>query len=51
MGLLYVIFSDDYYLLKKISMYEFFVGFILDPHHVWRSLDPTLDISSNFVTI
>ena len=25
------------------------VGIFLDRHHVWRSLDPTLDIWSNFV--
>ena len=37
------------YALKKVKNWQLLIFDFLDRHHVWRSLDPTLDIWSNFM--
>ena len=41
--------SDDFIRSNEIIKTKWLIYVILDRHHVWRSLDPTLDISSNFM--
>ena len=37
------------YALKKVKNWQLLIFDFLDRHHVWRSLDPTPDISKDFV--
>ena len=41
--------SDDFIRSNEIIKTKWLIYVILDRHHVWRSLDPTPDISKDFV--